>query len=239
MKSINTPSKSQIPSSWAEIAWGEYYRAALEQQLELWWPKLFGFHLLKLGNLSAELNTQGCPILHQMNVDVAGNKLHLCADSLRLPFAEKSIDACLLAHTLCYSHDPQLLLQQLDRVMINDGWLLISTFNPISLAAISQRLSIQQDKSCTGYHRVTQRALRHWLKQLNYQVMAQQCFHPKPWRAAIAGSGVSGLSIFGCLNLTVARKRMLPLTPVFGKVLSKKTPLGRAVGVNQRCEHEL
>lgn len=51
---------------------GEYYREALERQLQPWWPKLFGFHLLKMGMLSAELATDKCAISHQVNVGLEG-----------------------------------------------------------------------------------------------------------------------------------------------------------------------
>ncbi|MEM8266511.1 SAM-dependent methyltransferase, partial [Morganella morganii] len=55
MKPAHTLQKLTGPQSWAELPWGEYYREALERQLQPWWPKLFGFHLLKMGMLSAEL----------------------------------------------------------------------------------------------------------------------------------------------------------------------------------------
>ncbi|VFS67478.1 Uncharacterised protein [Raoultella planticola] len=65
-----------------------------------WLAKLYGFHLLKIGNLSAEINTEACAISHQVNVSLQGNPIQVKADPLHLPFAEKSVDACLLAHTL-------------------------------------------------------------------------------------------------------------------------------------------
>ena len=61
---------------------------------------MYGFHLLKIGNLSAEINTESCAISHQVSVSLNGSPVQVKADPLHLPFAEKSIDACLLAHTL-------------------------------------------------------------------------------------------------------------------------------------------
>lgn len=80
--------------------WGEYYRENLEQQLKPWLAKMYGFHLLKIGNLSAEINTESCAISHQVNVSLGASPVQVKADPLHLPFAEKSVDACLLAHTL-------------------------------------------------------------------------------------------------------------------------------------------
>jgi hypothetical protein len=53
------------------MPWGEYYRESLERQMKPWLAKLYGFHLLKIGNLSAEINTEACAISHQVNVFLA------------------------------------------------------------------------------------------------------------------------------------------------------------------------
>ena len=55
------------------MPWGEYYRETLEQQMKPWLAKLYGFHLLKIGNLSAEINTEACAISHQSDNILAGN----------------------------------------------------------------------------------------------------------------------------------------------------------------------
>ncbi|WP_216073685.1 hypothetical protein, partial [Acinetobacter baumannii] len=57
-----------MPSSWRNIPWGEYYRMAIELRLQNWWPKIYGFHMLKLGQLSAELDTKSSMVSHQVNV---------------------------------------------------------------------------------------------------------------------------------------------------------------------------
>lgn len=59
------------------MPWGEYYRETLEQQMKPWLAKLYGFHLLKIGNLSAEINTEACAISHQVNVSLAGNPMQV------------------------------------------------------------------------------------------------------------------------------------------------------------------
>lgn len=87
------------PFTWRQIPWGLHYRAALELRLTPWWPKLFGYHLLKLGTLSTDLATDRCTISHQVSVAPEGEHLQVIAEPAHLPFAAKSVDACLLAHT--------------------------------------------------------------------------------------------------------------------------------------------
>ena len=97
MKPARIPQTVSAPVSWAQMPWGEYYREAIDRQLKPWLGKLYGFHLLKVGNLSAEINTEACAISHQVNISLEGNPMQVKADPLHLPFAEKSVDACLLA----------------------------------------------------------------------------------------------------------------------------------------------
>ncbi len=74
------------PASWDELSCGGALLSALEQQLEPWWQKLFGFHLLKLGELSVNVNTARCQIAHHIHAASKGSDLHVYADSLQLPF---------------------------------------------------------------------------------------------------------------------------------------------------------
>ena len=61
-----------------------------------WLAKLYGFHLLKIGNLSAEINTEACAISHQVNVSLGGNPIQVKADPLHLAF-RRQIGGCLPA----------------------------------------------------------------------------------------------------------------------------------------------
>ncbi|EHC41247.1 SAM-dependent methyltransferase [Salmonella enterica subsp. enterica serovar Adelaide str. A4-669] len=130
------------PGCWGELPWGNYYREALEQQLNPWFAKMYGFHLLKIGNLSAEINSEACAVSHQVNVSSQGSPMQVLADPLHLPFADKSVDVCLLAHTLPWCTDPHRLLREADRVLIDDGWLVISGFNPLSLMGLRKLVPV-------------------------------------------------------------------------------------------------
>ena len=146
MKPARIDKKIQMPVSWSDIPFGEQYRQALENQLRPWWPKMFGFHLLKLGHLSTEIHTEECLISHQFNAGGNDPRFHLIAQPEALPFADKSIDACFISHCLAYSHDPHWLLREVDRVLMDDGWLIISGFNPFSLAGIAKLVPVLRKK---------------------------------------------------------------------------------------------
>lgn len=233
MKPAHTLQKLIIPHSWAELPWGEYYREALERRLQPWWPKLFGFHLLKIGNLSAELNSEKCVISHQVNVGLAGNNLHVIADPYQLPFAAKSVDACLLTHTLAFADDPHRLLREVDRVMIDDGWLLLSSFNPFSLLGLGKLIPGLRKRQPYICRMFTQMRLLDWLSLMNYEVLEQTRFHVLPWQRNGGAFLSTHLPALGCMSMIVARKRTLPLTPTPMKVGARKPALGRVVGATK------
>ncbi|AJJ61473.1 class I SAM-dependent methyltransferase [Yersinia aldovae] len=233
MKPAQTRQKINAPASWAELPWGEYYRAALEQQLQPWWPKFFGFHLLKIGHLSAEIASDTCAISHQVNVGEQGKNMQVLASPYQLPFAEKSVDACLLSHTLAYAADPHRILREVDRVLIDDGWLVISNFNPMSILGAGKLVPLLRQRQPYVSRMFTQMRLLDWLSLLNYEVMHMSCFHVLPWHKEGGRFISTHLPALGCVSLIVARKRTVPLTFNPMKFGARKPWFSRAVGATK------
>lgn len=181
MKPAKTRQILNAPRSWHDMPWGVYFRDALTQQLQPYLGKLYGFHMLKLGNLSAEINTDNCAISHQVSVGTEGEQLQVLANPAQLPFESKSVDACLLAHTLSWSQDPHRILREVDRVLIDDGWMIISGFNPFSLLGISKMVPGIQRKAPWSSRMFSQMRLLDWLGLLNYEVVYRTRFQVLPW----------------------------------------------------------
>ncbi|WP_017348027.1 class I SAM-dependent methyltransferase [Pantoea sp. A4] len=222
MKSAKTCQKLTAPVSWRDMPWGNYFSAALTQNLQPYLGKLYGFHMLKLGSLSAEINTENCAISHQVNVGPEGEEMQVIARLDQLPFESRSVDACLLVHTLAWSQDPHRVLREVDRVLIDDGWMVISGFNPFSLLGISKLVPWVGRKAPWSGRMFSQMRLLDWLSLLNYEVVYRTRFQVLPWHRE-GGKLISAhLPALGCLNIVLARKRTLPLTP--GKA---KKPLGQ------------
>lgn len=135
-------------------------------------PKTFGYHMLKLGGLSCELASCTCNIQHQVHLDIE-NPLHtVIADKYELPFLEKSIDVAILAHQLDYSNDPHRLLREVDRVLIDDGYLIITGFNPISFIGLASLMPWRKNNLPWSGRMFTPNRIKDWLSVLNYQVVA-------------------------------------------------------------------
>ncbi|PSN09188.1 class I SAM-dependent methyltransferase [Siccibacter turicensis] len=234
MKTARIPHKLVAPSRWDELPAGERYRLSLEQQLQPWLAKMYGFHLLKIGNMSAEINTEACAISHQVSVSLSGSPQQVRADPLRLPFAAKSVDACLLAHTLPWCHDPHALLREADRVLIDDGWIVLSSFNPISLAGLMKLVPVKRKRVPYNSRMFSMMRQLDWLSLLNFEVMHRERFMVLPWSKQGGKMLSTHLPALGCMQLIVARKRTIPLTLNPMKARKAKASLRQTVGATRQ-----
>ncbi|MGP1953160.1 MAG: methyltransferase domain-containing protein [Arsenophonus sp. ET-KM2-MAG3] len=225
MKSARIVQLSKMPDSWGDIPWGEYYRIALNKQLQSWWPQIFGFHLLKIGQLSLQINTQSSLIIHQFSMNIAGNNFQLLGSPNEMPFKTKSIDVCLLIQQLSYSTNPHWLLREADRILVDDGWLILSNFNPFSLLGIGKYILFLNKRQLYPIRMFSIWRQLDWLKLLNYEVLYQQSFQIIPWITPDHFIN-KNLQFLGCINLIIARKRMLPLTPIPIKFMRARMKIG-------------
>ncbi|WP_440904271.1 class I SAM-dependent methyltransferase [Catenovulum sp. SX2] len=211
-----------IPTSWNDIPQGGFVKKQVERHLNQWWPTVFGYHLLKVGSLSAEIDSLACPIKHQVNVATLGDRQGVVADIHHLPFKENSVDAVLLSHTLDYTHDPHQILREAHRVLVANGYLFITGFNPMSLAGLFKILPGRKHSALKQARFFSTNRIGDWLNLLGCEVVNDQRFIYGPlghqprhfhnrWLPAITHQY---LQRFGAVYLLVARKRELPLTPI-------------------------
>ena len=205
------------PASWQQIPQGEALRAATEQLLADWWPQIFGYYLLKVGDLSCQLDTSASPIKHHIHLGIKAENRQLSADSDALPLLDLSVDALLLCHAHEFCTDPHHLMREMHRVLRADGYLLLSGFNPISLAGLLKLNPWFKEKVPWNGRFFTLSRLKDWLYLLGFEVVMEQRFYASSllgnepatsrWRSFLARG-------FGSSYLLVARKRELPLTPI-------------------------
>lgn len=212
----------EVPSSWGDIPQGGFIRKQIERQLNRWWPQVFGYHLLKVGQLSSEIDTRDCTIKHQVNAAQQGHRQGVLTDIHHLPFKEQSLDAVLLSHTLDYTHDPHQLLREAHRVLVADGYMFITGFNPLSLAGLYKLWPGDKNDPIRQARFFPALRMGDWLSLLGCEVVSDTRFifglpghQPRSfknrWLPSITHQY---LNRFGSVYLIVARKRELPLTPI-------------------------
>ncbi|GAB3527865.1 methyltransferase domain-containing protein [Photobacterium alginatilyticum] len=234
MKPARTLTDIESPHTWSQVVNGEWAAELLQAQLDEWWPKLFGYHMLKLGGLSCELASGHCNIQHQICIDKF-NPLHtVIADHFSLPFVEKSFDACVITHQLDYCSDPHRLLREIDRVMVDDGYILLSGYNPVSILGMRGLLPWNRKRFPWKGRMFMPMRVKDWLGVLNYEVVFHENFAVLPatkhqacsaWAESVLSETCSSV---GSMYLIVARKRTVPLKPIkpTWKLRRQLTPLG-------------
>jgi SAM-dependent methyltransferase len=68
-------------------------------------------------------------------------RTYLLSDYDTLPFADESIDLVILPHAFEFAEDPHALLREVNRVLIPEGRMVVTGFNPLSLLGMRQQLS--------------------------------------------------------------------------------------------------
>lgn len=210
----------QVPRSWREFRQGDALARQLETQFNLWWPRIFGYHLLKVGSLSCELETGACSIKHQIRLSDTSPLATVIADPDDLPFVQHAVDAVLLAHCLEFAQDPHHVIREAHRVLMPDGYLLLSGFNPLSvmrLASLWPGLHRQLPWSGRFF---TIARVKDWLHLLGFEIIYEHRLFCTSMLSENAGASSfrhwadQHLNWLGAAYVLVARKRTLPLTPI-------------------------
>ena len=102
----------------------------------------FGFYAIQIGNFDIDfLDHSRIPNKFSLN----SNHADLMASNEALPFEEASVDLIIAPHILEQMAEPYELLKEIHRVLMPEGRLIISGFNPMSLWGIKRLLSFDID----------------------------------------------------------------------------------------------
>ncbi|SHI18960.1 methyltransferase domain-containing protein [Ferrimonas marina] len=218
MRPAYSTDKIVAPSQWEEFPDGPWLQEQIGAGLDAWWPRIFGYHLLKLGALSRHLPSGLCPVPHQFSL--ANDQAEVLGKLNALPFQATSIDACLATFCLEYHQDPHGLLREIDRVLISGGHLILVGFNPISALSLGYLWPPNHKRLPWRGRLFTPARVQDWLGVLGYKVLAQECIsqHSMLWSPSRFVSAQQAMTDLvpglGSVFLIVAQKLDCPLTPV-------------------------
>ncbi len=194
-------------SKWLETPPGRYVLAWEQVQFDRLVADIFGFNAVQIGVLEMPaLRSNRMPFVFaagEPQVEVAAPvaaspavdgrdaaparvRAHLHIRLEELPFASQSIDLLVLPHALEFADDPHRVLREVERVLIPEGQVVISGFNPVSLWGARQMIGRTFNASFLpreGQFLALAR-LKDWLKLLGFEVNRGHfgCYRP-PLRA--------------------------------------------------------
>ncbi|MEQ1600765.1 MAG: methyltransferase domain-containing protein [Methylophilaceae bacterium] len=137
---------------------------------------VFGFNALQIGMLEMDL-LRNSRMPFSCTADGHAGEVH-CEVS-QLPFLCNSIDLLLLPHALDFTHDPHQALREAERVLVPEGHLMLTGFNPISLWGLT-RLGCKHDCFPWNANFIPLLRIKDWLALLGFDmvVVHMACYVP-------------------------------------------------------------
>lgn len=137
--SVVHPLSGQNLAAWFNTPPGRYLLDWEQAQFDQAVANCFGYHALQLG-LPALQALRANRISHRWlavpewpsSPSSLELNMALVSHAAALPFAANSLDLLILPHTLEFSADPHAVLREVERVLVPEGRVIISGFNPLS-----------------------------------------------------------------------------------------------------------
>ena len=130
------------PQEWFKSPLGQYLLSLEYGYINPVVMDTFGFYAIQMGNFDIDfLDHSRIPNKFSLN----SNHADLMASTEALPFVEASVDLIIAPHILEQMAEPYELLKEIHRVLMPEGRLIISGFNPMSLWGIKRLLSFDID----------------------------------------------------------------------------------------------
>lgn len=209
---------------WYATPAGQILYKELLAKLETLLPNLFGYFALQVGGLAKEIDLiSSSKIIQKVYMTLNTEKGNVVANSLALPFSQNTLDLIVLPHTLDISPRPHQVLREIHRVLIPEGHLVIVGFNPFSMMGLSKLIFLRSQRAPWAGHFYTARRLKDWLSLLGFKVMTIEHVGLRPpiqnlrfqqRMQFLNKAELVGLGRLGCLQIFVAKKRELTLTPM-------------------------
>ncbi|EKE76156.1 class I SAM-dependent methyltransferase [Gallaecimonas xiamenensis] len=206
-----------MPESWQSLKDGAWFLEQEACRLSLWWPRFYGYYLVKVGPLASAFDCSAARVQRQWYIGQSGQ---VQCQGTELPLQGRSVDVLVMSHNLEYSTDPHQLMREAERVLVDGGHLVLTGFNPLSLMHLCGFWRKTPPFDGHFYHPLR---IKDWLALLGFEVIADErlLFGPLPGRNPqwLEALGENYAHFLGGLYVLVARKRSIPLqlTPALGR----------------------
>ncbi len=241
MKGIRTVRQSpvwldaQAPlAQWYASGLGQSIAKRLEVEVSSRLGDVFGYQGLQVGNLVPGLHLlAGAGLQRHLMLDAPGNVADIQADVLSLPIASDTMKAVAFFHTLDFCDNPHQALREADRVLTEDGQLIIIGFNPYSAFGARHALTAWRRSEPWNGRFYARHRVSDWLSVLDYRVLDSAAMFIRPpinsERVLRSLQRMEGLQRWlgglGGLYIMRARKQTVPMT------MMRQWGRGRSAGI--------
>ena len=165
-------------SAWLGTPQGHYVRNWEQARLDLLLADIFGFNAVQLG--FPQIDTLRA---NRMQFRICCCEHGACAarsDPHHLPFAASSVDLVVLPHILEFDANPHQILREIERILVPEGSVVVTGFNPFSLWGIRRLFAGKQGPPPWQGHYLSVPRLRDWFALLGFETRggAFGCYAP-------------------------------------------------------------
>jgi SAM-dependent methyltransferase len=191
-------------------------------------PDLFGYHILQVGSLAGIDYLPGTRISHRITllIDQAESRLSDCSiycSCKSLPVVSDCMDVVVLPHVLEFESNPHQVLREVERSLIGEGYVVIIGFNPWSLWGLWRFILRWWDTAPWCGYFISMARIKDWLSLLDFEIVSTESFYYRPpinrknlmdRLTFLEKLGHFCCPYLGGAYMIVAKKRVIPLTPV-------------------------
>jgi len=167
----------QSLSEWFSTPQGSYVLAREQKYFDHTVSDIFGFNALQLGLQGHDFLRSNRMPLRFSGGNQPGNSVRLTCTEL--PFESDSMDLVVLPHVLEFSENPHQVLREVERVLMPEGNLIISCFNPRSLWGLKRSMGGCRRRLGLGNRQgypwegnfIALPRLKDWLALLGFEVV--------------------------------------------------------------------
>lgn len=212
--------------AWYDTPLGRLTRRAILRVLDDLLPYLFGYHGAVIGAFLpwAEV-LEASKINHRFSIARGSGRIAdaaVRADYEALPLASESLDLAVVLHGLEVVTDPAALIDEVERVLLPEGNLIVVGFNPFSLWGVPHMAGRIGKRRATGRLLSQERVLREF-DRAGFALQSRQSvlFRPPLQQARLLGRlafmeplGVQLWPLGGGVYIMHGRKRVATLTQI-------------------------
>lgn len=227
---------------WLDTPIGAYLLAQEQVLFDEIVSDIFGFNALQLGFLQADLLRDS---RISFLVKAGETRGDFFCETQQLPIASNTMDLVLLPHTLDFSANPQQTLREVERILMPEGHVVVTGFNPLSAWGLRRFLSKRcASSSALWYaHFLSVLRIKDWLNLLGFEVVSTRmaCYkipvQSTSWMQRFDGLDSIGARcwpMLGGVYCIVAKKRVLGMRVIKPNWNRAKLKRGLAISPSQK-----
>lgn len=162
-------------AEWLDTPVGQYVRAWEQQHVDAMVSNAFGYHAIQIGLPHWDL-LQANRIPHKVwahspSAPYGTRAGRLICEPEQLPFDTQSVDLMVMPHTLEWCVDPHQVLREVERVLMPEGRVVMTGFNPYSLWGLRESLpGLALQLPIPVPSQVSPARLKDWFKLLSFEL---------------------------------------------------------------------